>query len=135
MICGYLGDGDLEKYGSNVLLTLGQQLKVGNISFIVKPISEKSMEVDITCETDQVIDFGGVEGTVSCTFEVIITSIENPDAYNFKKSCAGSNRCSCSCNCLCCCLLLRWSSYSLACRGSSTSFRSVWRIIGSRYIK
>lgn len=90
MICGYLGDSDLEKYGSNVLLTLGQQLKVGNISFIVKPISEKSMEVDITCETDQLIDFGGVEGTVSCTFEVIITSIENPDAYNFEKAVQGA---------------------------------------------
>ncbi len=48
------------------------------------------MEVDITCETDKLVDFGGVEGTVSCTFEVIITAVENDEAYNFEKAVQGA---------------------------------------------
>lgn len=69
----YDSDVELSSFVATTLEEMAIGAKVGTISFLATPISSTVLRINIICETDNLMDFAGVVGNVSCEFESIIT--------------------------------------------------------------
>lgn len=69
----YESDVELSSFVATTLEEMAIGAKVGTISFLATPISSTVLRINIICETDNLMDFAGVVGNVSCEFESIIT--------------------------------------------------------------
>lgn len=69
----YGTDVELSSLITTALEEMAIGAKVGTISFFATPISSTMLKINIVCETDNLMDFAGVVGNVSCEFESIIT--------------------------------------------------------------
>lgn len=82
----YGTDVELSSLITTALEEMAIGAKVGTISFFATPISSTMLKINIVCETDNLMDFAGVVGNVSCEFESIITIYPSDPNIDFEFS-------------------------------------------------
>lgn len=82
----YGTDAELSSLITTTLEEMAIGAKVGTISFFATPISSTVLRINIICETDNLMDFAGVVGNVSCEFESIITIYPSDPSIDFEFS-------------------------------------------------
>lgn len=82
----YDSDVELSSLITTALEEMAIGAKVGTISFFATPISSTMLKINIVCETDNLMDFAGVVGNVSCEFESIITIYPSDPNIDFEFS-------------------------------------------------
>lgn len=82
----YGTDVELNSLITTALEEMAIGAKVGTISFFATPISSTMLKINIVCETDNLMDFAGVVGNVSCEFESIITIYPSDPNIDFEFS-------------------------------------------------
>lgn len=82
----YGTDAELSSLITTTLEEMTIGAKVGTISFFATPISSTVLRINIICETDNLMDFAGVVGNVSCEFESIITIYPSDPSIDFEFS-------------------------------------------------
>lgn len=80
----YGTDAELSSLITTTLEKMAIGAKVGTISFFATPISSTMLRINIVCETDNLMDFAGVVGNVSCEFESIITIYPSDPSIDFE---------------------------------------------------
>ena len=80
----YESDVELSSLITTTLEEMAIGAKVGTISFLATPISSTVLRINIICETDNLMDFAGVVGNVSCEFESIITIYPSDPSIDFE---------------------------------------------------
>lgn len=80
----YESDAELSSLITTTLEEMAIGAKVGTISFFATPISSTMLRINIICETDNLMDFAGVVGNVSCEFESIITIYPSDPSIDFE---------------------------------------------------
>lgn len=80
----YGTDAELSSLITTTLEEMAIGAKVGTISFFATPISSTMLRINIICETDNLMDFAGVVGNVSCEFESIITIYPSDPSIDFE---------------------------------------------------
>lgn len=80
----YESDVELSSLITTTLAEMAIGAKVGTISFLATPISSTMLRINIICETDNLMDFAGAVGNVSCEFESIITIYPSDPSIDFE---------------------------------------------------
>lgn len=77
-------DAEFKSLITTTLEEMAIGAKVGSISFFATPISSTMLKINIVCETDNLMDFDGVVGSVSCEFESVITIFPSDPNIHFE---------------------------------------------------
>lgn len=84
-IAGQTTEVTLQDFIKDTLEDIAVSAKTGNIGYQIASAGTNTGQLSIICETDDLLDFADVAGTVSCELEITITITGGDTSINFGK--------------------------------------------------